>query len=80
MTSAKWFVYMTGMISVLFGFFWVFIAFVGWWVATSGQGWIGLGIMAFVMIIEGIIYNMATKPKTEKQDKGRKSKNRRRRR
>ena len=70
---------MTGIISVLFGFFWLALAFVGWWVATSGQGWIGLGIMAFVMIIEGIIYNMATKPKKEKAAKGRKSKGRRRR-
>ena len=70
---------MTGIISVLFGFFWLALAFVGWWIATSGQGWIGLGIMAFVMIIEGIIYNMATKPKKEKADKGRKSKSRRRR-
>ena len=79
MTGTDWFVFMTGIVSVLFGFFWVAFAFVGWWVATSGQGWIGLGIMAFVMIIEGIIYNMATKPKKEKQDKGRKSRGRRRR-
>ena len=70
---------MTGMISVLFGFFWVALAFVGWWVATSGQGWIGIGFMVAIMIIEGIIYNMITKPKKEKPDKGKSSRKRRRR-
>lgn len=60
---------MKGMVSVLFGFFWSIAALIGWWVATSGQGWIGLGIMFFVLIIEGIIYNAMTKPKTEKPDK-----------
>lgn len=70
---------MTGIISVLFGFFWVALAFVGWWVATSGQGWIGIGFMITIMIIEGIIYNAVTKPKTEKKDKGRKQRTRRRR-
>ena len=51
---------------------------IGWWVATSGQGMIGIGIMAFAMIAEGIVYNAATKPKKEKAEKG-KGRNRRRR-
>ena len=57
---------MTGAISIIFGLFWVALAYIGWWVATSGQGMIGIGIMITVMIIEGIIYNAATKPKTDK--------------
>lgn len=68
---------MTGLISVLFGFFWVALAFIGWWIATSGQGWIGIGIMIAVLIIEGIVYNAATKPKKEKADKGKKKRRRR---
>lgn len=69
---------MTGMISILFGFFWVAIAYIGWWVATSGQGLIGIGFMFVVMIVEGIIYNAVTKPKTDKP-KAKKTKKRRRR-
>lgn len=70
---------MKGMVSVLFGFFWSIAALIGWWVATSGQGWIGLGIMFFVLIIEGISYNAMTKPKTEKPDKKSRKQKRRRR-
>ena len=69
---------MTGFISVVFGFFWVALAFIGWWIGTSGQGWIGIGIMFFVMITEGIVYNAITKPKKEKADKGRNKRKRRR--
>ena len=57
---------MTGMIAMLFGLFWVALAFIGWWVATSGQGLIGIGFMIVVMILEGVIYNAVTKPKTDK--------------
>ena len=69
---------MTGMISIIFGFSWVALAYVGWWVATSGQGMIGIGIMIAVMIIEGIVYNAVTKPKTDKP-KSKNTKKRRRR-
>ena len=70
---------MKGMIAVFFGFFWSMAALIGWWVATSGQGWIGLGMMFFVLIIEGIVYNAMTKPKKEKTEKkGRNQKRRRR--
>lgn len=68
---------MTGIVSIVFGLSWVALAYVGWWVATSGQGMIGIGIMIAVMIIEGIIYNAVTKPKT---DKPKEKKNKRRRR
>ena len=68
---------MTGIVSIVFGLSWVVLAYVGWWVATSGQGMIGIGIMFAVMIIEGIIYNAVTKPKT---DKPKEKKNKRRRR
>ena len=70
---------MKGIVSVFFGFFWSIAALIGWWVATSGQGWIGLGIMVFVLIIEGIIYNSMTKPKKEKADKKTRNQKRRRR-
>ena len=43
---------MTGLISIIFGFSWVALAYVGWWVATSGQGMIGIGFMLAVMIID----------------------------
>ena len=76
--KAKCFVFMTGMISILFGLFWVALAYIGWWVATSGQGLIGLGFMFVILIIEGIIYNAVTKPKTDKP-KAKKTKKRRRR-
>ena len=69
---------MTGMISILFGLFWVALAYIGWFVATSGQGLIGIGFMFVVMILEGIIYNAVTKPKTAKADKKSKKKRRRR--
>ena len=69
---------MKGMISIVFGLFWAAIVGIGWWVATSGQGMIGIGIMAFAMIAEGIVYNAATKPKKEKAEKGN-GRNRRRR-
>ena len=69
---------MTGMASILFGLFWVALAYIGWWVATSGQGLIGIGFMIVVMIIEGIIYNAVTKPKTDKP-KAKNNKKRRRR-
>lgn len=68
---------MTGMISVLFGLFWVFVAFIGWWIATSGQGMIGIGLMFVVLIVEGIIYNAVTKPKTDKPEKSKKKRRRR---
>lgn len=68
---------MTGIVSIVFGLSWVALAYVGWWVATSGQGMIGIGIMIAVMIIEGIIYNAVTKPKTDKP-KEKKTKRRRR--
>ncbi len=68
---------MTGIVSIVFGLSWVALAYVGWWVATSGQGMIGIGIMIAVMIIEGIIYNAVTKPKTDKP-KDKKNKRRRR--
>ena len=68
---------MTGIVSIVFGLSWVALAYVGWWVATSGQGMIGIGIMMAVMIIEGIIYNAVTKPKTDKP-KDKKNKRRRR--
>ena len=76
--NAKCFVFMTGMISILFGLFWVALAYIGWWVATSGQGLIGLGFMLVILIIEGIVYNAVTKPKTDKP-KAKKTKKRRRR-
>ena len=70
---------MKGIIAVFFGFFWSMAALIGWWVATSGQGWIGLVIMFFVLIMEGIVYNSMTKPKKEKTEKkGRNQKRRRR--
>lgn len=68
---------MTGFLSVIFGFFWVALAFIGWWIATSGQGMIGIAIMFVILIIEGIIYNAITKPKTDKP-KDKKKKRRRR--
>ncbi|MGC6536848.1 MAG: hypothetical protein ACON44_05780 [Candidatus Puniceispirillaceae bacterium] len=71
---------MKGLVSVTFGLFWALAAFIGWWVATSGQGWIGLGIMFAVMVVEGIIYNAVTKPKKEKPEKEKNKRNRRRRR
>ena len=56
----------------VFGLSWVALAYVGWWVATSGQRMIGIGIM-IVMIIEGIIYNAVTKPKTDKPKRKRRN-------
>ena len=68
---------MTGIISIVFGFSWVAITFIGWWIATSGQGMIGIGIMIAVMIIEGIIYNAMTKPKKDKPKDTKKKRRRR---
>ena len=68
---------MTGIISIFFGFFWVALAYIGWWVATSGQGMIGLGIMVVVMTIEGMIYNAITKPKKDKPNDNKKKRRRR---
>ena len=68
---------MTGLISIIFGFSWVVLAYVGWWVATSGQGMIGIGFMLAVMIIEGIVYNAVTKPKTDKPKDAKKKRRRR---
>ena len=50
-----------------------------WWGVPTLFRWIGLGIMFFVLIIEGIVYNSMTKPKKEKTEKkGRNQKRRRR--
>ena len=68
---------MTGFISIIFGFSWVARAYVGWWVATSGQGMIGIGFMIAVMIVEGIIYNAVTKPKNDKPKDAKKKRRRR---
>ena len=68
---------MTGIISIVFGFSWVALAYVGWWVATSGQGMIGIGFMMAVMIVEGIIYNAVTKPKNDKPKDTKKKRRRR---
>ena len=67
---------MKGMARLIFGFGCCSVVLIGWWLGTSGLGYIGFGIMMAVMIFEGIIYNQATKPKKDKP----KDNNRRRRR
>lgn len=67
-----------GSLGAIFAAGWIVVIYLAWWVGTSGNGWLGLGIMMFVLIVEGIIYGQLTKPRKPKAEETKKPKRRRR--
>lgn len=57
---------------------WCVVIFLAWWIGTSGHGWLGIGLMFAVLVIEGIIYGQLTKTKKPKSVDNKKPKRRRR--
>jgi len=65
-------------IGAVFALSWCVVIFIAWWVGTSGNGWLGLGIMFTVLVVEGIIYGQMTKVRKPKPESEKKKKRRRR--
>lgn len=68
-----------GVFGMIFAAGWVVAVFIGWWLGTSVNGWVGLGVMFFIMVIEGVIYDQLTKERKPKPEDDKKKKKKRRR-